>query len=353
MFCGVALLPNGTEPADLEAPQGFTWPAGEIGDALRGIGPEVEPEQAPEILWPPEDDHPAWEAGTPWRRWAELVVGRAESPLPSAELAELALLTLAQGRDETAWRQLAELARRSPASAAGVLPQFFPGVPAGNEALAGGRPGPLPEGTLLRPALPPPLGAPDPDFLLEARSMSLAGLAVGAARCDFTVDLRIDGVDLRFETLSGSAHAKGVIPVPPGFAAHAEYADWDRQPETGAAHPVVLDAIAEDPWRLWGRFQRAESGGPTVAPPGLTGQLEHAGLELILDRSDPAYTRLAGLAQAIEIACGVRCRVLGVNAPKLGHTGPSPVRFSLLPNPGRPTKLARLLDLLEQVAERR
>ena len=353
MTCGLALLPSGTGQTDSEPQGGFSWPAGEVGDALRTIGPEVEPKPAPTVLWPAEDDHLAWKDGTPWRRWAELVAGRAEGALPAAELAELALLTLAQGRDETAWRQLGELARRSPEAAAGVLPQFFPGAPAGSAARAGGRPGPLPDGVVLRPALPPPLGAPDPDYLLEARSMSITSLAIGEALCDFTVDLRIDGVDLRFATLSGSAKASGAIPVPPGFAAHAEYADWDRQPQTGAAHPVVLDGAAEDPWRLWGRFQRADSDAPTVAPPGLTGQLEHAGLELILDSSDPAYPRLSGLAQAIEIACGVRCRVLDANTPHDRRAGPSPVRLGLLPNPGRSTKLASLLDLLEQVAQRR
>ena len=306
--CSLLQIETGqTEPPQQPpaANPAFTWPTGEVGDALRTIGPDTEPAPEPTVVWPDDDRDPVWRDGAPWQRFGELLAKQAAGPLRLEELAELALVTLAQGRDEQAWRRLGELARRSPEAAAGILPRFFPGVPAGIGATRGGLPLALPEGIVLTPALPPPLGAPDPEFLLEARSMSMTALAIGSASCNFTVDLRTDGVDLRFETVRGTANARGVIPMPPGFKAHAEYADWDRQEQLGGAHPVTLDAAAEDPWRLWGRFKRAEAGAPTQAPRNRSGQREHAGLELHLDPEDPAHARLAGLADAIEIACGV------------------------------------------------
>ena len=332
---------------------GFSWPDGELAAALRGIGADVEPEPAPAALWPEREDDPAWVDDAPWLRWSELLVRRAGGTLAEAELAELALVTLAQGRDQDGWRHLAALAERSPERAAGILPRFFPGVPPEFAAVTGGLPPPLPDGVVLRPALPPPLGPLDPDVLLEARGVTLRGLAIGSAVCDLLCDLRTDGMDLRFEHRSGGeATAAAVLPCPPGFARWSEYADWDRQEELGGAHPVRLVPDAE-PWRLWGRFQRARTGWPTRAPLVPTAQLEAGGVLIVVSRTDPARTRLGGLAPAIEHATGVVARVGDEASIERASGGPSPVVVDLTERTGRAAKLAALLGLVERAARAR
>ena len=326
------------------------WPHGELTAALERIHSDVIPLPAPAALWPEDDADPAWAEARPWIRWADLLVKRASGELSHAELAELALVTLAQGRDEDAWRHLATLCDRSPEQAAGILPRFVPGVPEGFAAELGGLAPSLPDGVTLRPALPPPLGPLDPDVLLEARGVQVRGLRIGAATCDLLCDLRTDGMDLRFEhSGGGTANARAVLPSPPGFARWSEYADWDRQEELGAAHPVRLEP-SEDPWRLWGRFQRARSSWPTRAPLEPTAQLRAGGLLLWLDPDDPAAARWAGLSDAVERSTRLRCAVHLSHQEPPRRDGPTPLLVRLVDPERRDSQCASLLGLLERAA---
>lgn len=327
----------------------FGWPEGPLLDALLALPSDADPAPARAPLWPSTVADPAWTAGPgelarPWAAWVGAVEGYASDPTGSAAL-DLAEIALAQGRDEWAWRCFARGAAGQPAQAAALLPRFWPGwsPPAGEAVDApGGGLLALPPGVTLTPALPPPV-TDDPEVLLAPRAMDLDGLRIGEAVVNLRLHVRGDGVDFRVEHVSGPAvEFQVVLPYPPGFKAHLEYADWDRQERVGG--PLPVRAIpGEEPYRLWGRFRRDGQRPEWRLPQPLPEQVRQGGLSLALDPRAPGHARLAGLAPALERLLELPVAV-DDGAPRNGWT---PIRVDLLPGPRREAMLRALLELSE------
>lgn len=348
---GGAAAAQGSLPLDVEPTRHgvFGWPGGPLLDDLLALPADAAPAATRAPLWPVDPDDPSWVAepdalARPWAAWVGAVEGYAADPAGVAAL-DLAEIALAQGRDEWAWRCFAKGAAAHPARAAALLPRFWPGwtAPAGQVPDApGGGVRALPAGVTLRPALPPPV-TDDPEVLLAPRALDLDGLRIGDTVVNLRLHVRGDGVDFRVEHVSGpGVEFQVVLPYPPGFKAHLEYADWDRQESVGGPLPVRVTP-GEEPYRLWGRFRRDGQRPEWRLPSPLPEQVRQGGLSLALDPRAPGHARLAGLAPALE-----RLMELPVaaddGAPRNGWT---PIRVDLLPGPRREAMLQTLLELSE------
>lgn len=351
LLWGGSAAAQGSLPLDAEPTRHgvFGWPEGPLLDELLALPVDAEPVTSRAPLWPTDPEDLAWlasdgELADPWAAWVRAVEGYAAEPRGSAAL-ELAEIALAQGRDEWAWRCFANGVADQPAEAAALLPRFWPGwsAPAGQAPDApGGGLLSLPAGVTLTPALPPPV-TDDPEVLLAPRAMDLQGLRIGETRVNLRLHVRGDGVDFRVEHVSGpEVEFQVVLPYPPGFKAHLEYADWDRQERVGG--PLPVRAIpGEEPYRLWGRFRR-DSGRPEWRLPApLPAQVLRGGLSLALDPRAPGHARLAGLAPALERLLELPVSI-DSGAPRNGWT---PIRVDLLPGPRREAMLQALLELSE------
>ncbi|MHC4375932.1 MAG: hypothetical protein ACYS26_04975 [Planctomycetota bacterium] len=348
---GGLAVAQGSLPLDVEPTRHgvFGWPEGPLLAALLALPVDAEPAACGAPLWPGAEDDPAWDAAEgdlarPWAAWVSAVEGYAAEPRGSAAL-DLAEIALAQGRDEWAWRCFASGAADQPAQAAALLPRFWPGwnAPAGRTLDApGGGLLALPAGVTLTPALPPPV-TDDPEVLLAPRAMDLSGLRIGDTVVNLRLHVRGDGVDFRVEHVSGpGVEFQVVLPYPPGFKAHLEYADWDRQERVGGPLPVRV-IPGEEAYRLWGRFRRDGQRPEWRLPNPLPEQVRQGGLSLALDPRAPGHARLAGLAPALERLLELPVAV-DDGAPRNGWT---PIRVDLLPGPRREAMLRTLLELSE------
>ncbi len=356
---------QGSLPLDIEPTRhgAFGWPQGPLHDALLALPADTRPAVARAPLWPADPADPAWvtpgeatasgpvagPAGpralaAPWAAWVSAVEGYAAEPHGRAAL-DLAEIALAQGRDEWAWRCLAGAVAQHPREAAALLPRFWPGwtPPPGSAPQApGGALAALPAGVTLAPALPPPV-TDDPEVLLAPRAMDLDGLRIGDTVVNLRLHVRGDGVDFRVEHVSGPAvEFLVVLPYPPGFKAHLEYADWDRQERVGGPLPVRV-IPGEEAYRLWGRFRRDGRRPEWRLPDPLPEQVRLGGLSLALDPRAPEHARLAGLAPSLERLLDLPVAV-DDGAPRDGWT---PIRVDLLPGPRREAMLRTLLELSE------
>lgn len=346
-------LPLSVEP---QRHGSFGWPQGPLLKPLLALPADAQPGPARGVLWPQDSEDPLWTPpepdalAAPWAAWVNAVEGSCADPEGKAAL-DMAQVALEQGRDERAWRTLARAAATHPAEAAALLPRFWPGwAPEAGSALdaPGGGLRALPAGATLRPALPPPIDD-DPEILLAPRAMDFFGLQIGETLVDLRLHVRGDGVDFRVEHISGPAvEFQVVLPYPPGFRAHLEYADWERADTVGAPLPVRLQPGSE-PYRLWGRFRRDTERPEWRLPDPLPEQVLQAGLSLALDPQDPGYPRLVGLAPALEQMLGLEVRA-DDGSPRHGWT---PIRIDLLPGPRREAMLQTLLELSESLRRNR
>jgi hypothetical protein len=207
----------------------------------------------------------------------------------ASRLARLALAALHQERHADAWRHLADVAAAAPQLAGRLLPHFAPGVPLVHDATLV-----LPEGLVLRPSLPPPAADGRPPFA----PFTVEGLRVGASIVTAQLEVRGDGIDLRYR-LDDGPHVSfaAVIPSVPGLATMVEYYDWERADTIGEPLPVVLTEVGE--WyRLWGRVRPARPGWPNRVPAAAPQHLEWFGLALLIDEQDPQRAYLEGFAAA-------------------------------------------------------
>src|SRR6186713_777615 len=177
-------------------------PAGPAAELAARLDPGVTPAELPVVA------EQAWARGETWKRWSELLKLEAGAAGPDpARRAELALLALEQGRYEDAWDRFAQCAPAPPVAAA-LLARLLPGAPAG----------PLADGAVLRPALPPPGAASTPPRGIDRRAMRIEGLAVGAAVIGLRISVEVEGVQIDVEHLSGGpAKLSIAIPEDPRF----------------------------------------------------------------------------------------------------------------------------------------
>ncbi len=321
----------------------YGWPTRGLGAVLGALPSDTEPADLP----PPPSPASGDPDKLPWRAWGSaLERATARSSESTQARAELAQLALERGADSDAWAHLEPL-RNSPALLCALVPRLLPGAPAGMGAVTGGLPPALPAGVSLRPALPPASGDPVPDGWLEPRSASLTGLVIGEATVRMSVELRLDGVNVQFDHLSGAPIEFSCrLPCPQGFGRGSEYADWNRQEELGAAHPVRLSAAAPE-WRLWLRFTPERRSLPAKPPARLSVQALEAGLEFVTSQGQDALG-LAELAGELERLLGLPVTLSDVTAPWTTGPGARPITIDLLSPTGNGPKLLALVSLVER-----
>lgn len=238
-------------------------PPGPVAEALAALTPDTRP-LSPGAPWPAWSDRSSegWGGELPWRRWVELLRSeRRPATRAPVHRAELAVLARLQGRDGDAWVHFLATASE-PGRLAGLVPLFTPGVP--QELL--GLEGPLPDGVLLRPALPP-------TALPRAGLRGLAGtrierteLAIGAARCELWVSVDRDGLEVGLRHLSGgAARVRLQPPVPNGIEPGVIFADWEKRPGERGPIEFRLDAEANE-HSLWQTFHPRAARWPAPAP---------------------------------------------------------------------------------------
>ena len=324
-------------PASDPVVAGVSLPAGRVASLLAGLPPGVRP-RALEVRWPAWSDRSeaGWGAEAPWRRWVELV--RAEqASSDAARRAELAVLARLQARDGDAWEHLLACAGQ-PELIATLLPLFTPGVPLASL----GRDGPLPDGVLLTPALPPCENARAGLRALAGTRIERREFEVGAARCALSVTVDRDGLELGLRHLAGgAARVRLLPPLPRGVEPGQLFADWEKL--AGHEGPVefALDAEANE-HTLWLTFLPPEERWPN---PRLETLKRPAGRELVLrsPRGDEPY--LARCAAALGELLGVPAALRGARFVPPGPLEPLVVNLDAGPQGER--KLVDSIGLAE------
>jgi len=270
---------------------------------------------------------------------------RAPAPPRRARLAHLARL---QDRDADAWRHVARI--RDGSLARAVLPLLLPGVPAehlGREA--------LPEGVLLRPALPPPAdGSQGTLRSLVGRPARVERIRIEDTLVSLQVVVEADGVQVDLNHLAGPpVELRVQVPVPPGVRLKILYVNWERVDDPTAPVPLRLDDSEEGRQGVvWGRFlpreprwPRARPAASTLAPD--TGALR-APIEIV--HEGPAPPRLARFAEALEELFRRPSRLVERSAPPFPGEVYEPIRMHF---EGPPTdeahrhKLRAMISLAE------
>ncbi|MEZ5979506.1 MAG: hypothetical protein R3F34_14995 [Planctomycetota bacterium] len=195
---------------------------------------------------------------------------------------------------------------------------------------------------MLRPALTPP----DAEVSRRARAQ-ISGIAIGGSSISARLEVRGDGVDLRFRLDEGDpVDFAAVIPAPPGFVVTVEYDDWDRAETVGEPLPVALTEVGE--WyRLWGRIARDDVAWPAEPPASVPRGIEVMGLPVLFDAADADAPYLEGFAAACEALFPFEIRRLGLD--DLAR-GPLPYTVDLSPRERRPALLRDLTRHLERFA---
>jgi hypothetical protein len=245
---------------------------------------------------------------------------------------------LHQVRHADAWQHLAELAAAAPREAGLLLPHFAPGAPLVHDATRL-----LPEGVVLRPALPPPAADGRPPFA----PFTVEGVRIGASRITAQLEVRGDGIDLRYR-LDEGPHVSfaAVLPSVPGLATLVEYYDWERADTVGEPLPVVLTEVGE--WyRLWGRVRPARPGWPGRLPTTTPRHLENFGLVVLIDENDPERAYLEGFAGAAARLLPFDVRVARPSDPSMQAQEQA---IDLSPDERRAAKLSDMTGLVARFA---
>ena len=277
-----------------------------------------------------------WRKGEAWMAWAEAVRGEAHVPHPQAlRRAELAQIALAQGRWDDAWEHFAATGAE-PSVCAALVPSFLPGVPTGlavhvRDAQlpqifvvgSGGIVGELPDGVLLRPAVPPP-ALPAAELQLgrtwiERRSMRLNGLRIGEATLAMQVSLESDGIQIDFEhQAGGKARVRVWLPELADFEVRVAYIDWMRQDEVGKELEVII-APGDETHTLFGRFRPRSITWPTNLPQAAARGLVENGLALVYPGSAPDADMFRAAGPAFALVLGLP--VVSAPSPRSDFVG--------------------------------
>lgn len=273
-----------------------------------------------------------------WRDFAADVAGERGAPgEDAARLARLVVVALHQGRDLDAWSRLSDLTEIDAELAGALFPHLALGTDLDVDARAG-----LAEGCLLRPALTPP----DGEDLVTREGLEIQGLAIGDARITARLEVRADGVDLRYRLDEGGPVSfSAVVPDPPGFEITVEYYDWERAETVGEPLPVVLSEVGT--WyRLWARVRRTEAAWPTAVPGEVPRGVATFGLSIFVDASETEAPWLLGFADACETLFPFE-----VHRRPLAELdrGPVPCGVDLSP---RPLRAVLVRDLAGHLARR-
>ncbi len=344
-----------SNPAPPAAGPRIQLPDGPAARAWAAVGPETLPAAVELEGLPAHPRDALWGSPDTWDRWARALKAEAEAEWPDpSRRAELALLAWGQGRSDDAWGHLA-CTGGEPGICAALLPALLPGLPPehrGRDRIGpGGVPRALPDGVLLRPALPPSSGLPHPGRL-ERRNMRLDGLRIGEAVLALDVRVEYEGVQIDVHHLEGGAASfLLVLPEPPSFETRVEYVDWFRQDTVGLPHRVEMGPGEEYPRTLFGRVLPRETRWPRRLPDRLPCSLELDGLRLLVPADDRHRRALGGLAAALERVLEVPCELVaedpaGIPAPFSG------IAIRLPQDATRPLRLRHVLSGCEAWALR-
>jgi hypothetical protein len=340
---------GGTTPeAAPRAPCEF--PPGDAAAAIARLAPDTRPHETPADLGArtnvPAAAPDAWTKTATWEAWSELVESESRSARADSERrARLALLAGAQGRTEDAWRHFAAI--EDPAWLAALLPRFLPGVPAGTPSGVGGAPGPLADGVVLAPSLPPPART---DGRVDRRAMSLRAFHVGGAVVSMKVSVEAEGVQIDVRHVAGeSARFAVLIPASPDFAFADEYVDWYRQDALRVPHAIEVKP-GEAEHTFYGRFEPRAKAEHARVPRSVPGSIREGGLWFTIVDADPERALVVGIAKTLEKrSFGFRA---GVRAPRASPPSWSGVTFALEDVATRGEKLAWLAGAIEEFALR-
>lgn len=283
----LALLPLGDSLPLVELPEG---PARAVVEAARATGADPAPLEA--RSWPASLDAAGWSEPGPWLAWAELVRSERDAPEPDPERrAGLALLAARQGRHADAWSHF-EACAGEPSVALALLPHLFPGIPGELDPT-----GPLPDGVVLRPLLPPAPHSLRTGELVPAR-MEARELVVGDAVVTLSLELARDGVQIDVEHVSGGpATLTLFLPEPADYRIRVDYLDWERREEPGVPHEIELRPGLE-PSSSWGRFAPRRRTTPGSAETLRLGPIASRGIAI------EAAADRRGLAEGFAGALG-------------------------------------------------
>jgi len=322
-------------------PGTVSLPRGALALALDGVEPGTVARTGLRP-WPAWSDRSVagWGGEATWRRWVELVRAERAAARPDpARRAELARVARLQGRDGDAWQHLAATAE-DPAWLVTLLPLFLPGVPENELA----RSGPLPDGVLLSPSLPPS------DFpgaglrQLAGTRVEALDFEVGAAHVSLALRVERDGLEVKLvHRAGGPARVRVVPPLPRGVEAGLLFADWEKQ--AGPHVTVEFTLTAEEPEHiLWLSFHppRDHLANPPLAQLRAPGP-ERTLLVLSPDGNEP---QLVGFAGAMEELLGLPARV--VTAAHQPAPGLEPLVLQLDSSPSGERRLVHWLGLAER-----
>jgi hypothetical protein len=279
--------------------------------SFAGVGPATVPHSLDEFRaatpWLAERRPAPESVWTSWAAWvgAEAAAGKVDP----ARRAGLCFIACTQSRWEDAWRHFERLGGH-PRWQAAVAPWLLPGAPLEIDAGPGGLAMPIPDGLLLRPALPP---APrvEESGRLAPRVAHLDGLQIGEAVCDLVLEVEAGGVTLEvFHRSGGSGTLLVDLPLPPDAEVFVDYVDWDRQDVQGLPLELLIEPREEE-YTIYRRFKFARSEFPASPSAGvLPAAIRLHGLDfLVADAAQLAEVRTLGEACAALLELPVRVRL--------------------------------------------
>ena len=334
--------------ASPQAPAQVTLCESPAARAWAGVGPETVPVDLDELLFAEDPwllDPSRADPAQVWERWGTWLgaEGRSESADPRRR-AGLCLLAVHHRRWEDAWAHFARLGAAPPWAAA-VVPALVPGVPIDQLGAAADPGRSLPEGLVLRPAVPP-RPADDPPTSLRPREMWARQLRIGGAVLDTKVSIEPSGLEVDLWHLSGEAVEVAVLlPEPPGQEIRVEYIDWMRQDERRV--PLRLELVpGSEEHNLFGRFSPRRAPLPALPEGALPAGIAGGGLWISLPASDELERTAAPVARALS-------RLFDVPGGTLAHGMPLPpgsvagVRIELESGAAGLSKLVAVVSLAE------
>ena len=350
----LGLAQSGAE-APHAAPAGpFEFPPGNIATRVAALAPQTICAPTPSDLGAaghvPALAIGAWSQVSTWKSWSALVEAESHAGRSDPERnLRLALLAAAQGRSDDAWRHCATI--DDPAWLALLMPRFLPGVPAGSPAGVGGVPGPLPDGVVLSPSLPPASVSAPPSGRADRRAMSSNAIQVGRAIVSMRVSVEAEGVQIDVRHVAGdSATLSILIPNAPDFVFADEYVDWYVQAERGVPHTIQVKP-GEAEHTIYGRFEPRPRAQPNRVPLVVPGSIVQGGLWFEIDDLDAGRALVAGIAADLDgRSFGFHC---GLRAPHAAPKTWSGVTFALADRATRAEKLAWLASAIEEFALQR
>lgn len=345
----LALVVQGGSTSESAPKALFEFPPGDVARAVGGLEPGTIPAETPVDLGQkgqvPALPADAWTRAATWETWSELVELESRSVTPDSERrARLALLSAAQGRAEDAWRHCAAI--RDEAWLAAVLPRFLPGVPAGSPSGLGGAAGPLPDGVVLSPSLPPSARAARTDGRVDRRAMSIRSFQVGRAFVSLKVSVEAEGVQVDVRHLAGeSAKLLILIPASPDYDYADEYVDWYRMDVKREPHAIEVKP-GEAEHTIYGRFEPRTHVEHVRVPRTLPGSVREGGVWFTIHEGDAERALVARIAETLEKrSFGFHA---GVRAPHAAPKRWSGVTFALEDAATRAEKLAWLASAIEE-----